>query len=142
MESTISTQFWGLYLDDELKRVQQFCELGKALELLASSVAEQESSIPDCPACEIWSKGFWVVQQCIENPPSPLPSDFTEGLQRLYDLGGGLSEVALRCRDSSIFFSPEWIPIRVEANKALEMLGWGSLRTFANEFLTKCRRVI
>ena len=71
MKSRISTQFCDLYLDDELKRVQQFFELGKALELLACSAAEQESSIPDCPACEIGSKGFWVVQQFIENPPGP-----------------------------------------------------------------------
>ena len=139
MESTIPTQFWGLYAAGELKRVQQFCELGKALELLASNAEDQESSIPDCPACEVWGGGFGVLQQFIENFPDPLPSDFTDAIQRLYELGGGLSEGALRCWDRRIFSSPEWAPIRAEANKALAMLGWGSLMNHADELLKECR---
>ncbi|WP_312834691.1 hypothetical protein [Comamonas sp.] len=95
MKSRISTQFCDLYLDDELKRVQQFFELGKALELLACSALDQESSIPDCPTCEIWSKGFWVVQQFTKIPPNPLSFDFTDGLQGLYDLDGGSARLSL-----------------------------------------------
>lgn len=81
MESTIPTQFWGLYATGELKRVQQFCELGKALELLASNSADQAASIPDCPACEIWAAGFLPVHQFIDSFPDALPPSFTAGLQ-------------------------------------------------------------
>lgn len=139
MESTIPTQFWGLYATGELQRVQQFCELGKALELLASSASAQESKVPDCPACEVWDMGFRPVQQFIGNFPDALPSDFTDGLQRLYDIGEGLSEVAFRCWDRNIFSCPEWEPIRAEAYKALVMLDWASLKPYVEELLKECK---
>lgn len=142
MEDTIPTQFWGLYATGEFKLVQQFCELGKALESLGSTATEQESSIPDCPACEIWFSAFCPVQKFVENFPESLPSNFEKGLQHIFALGNGLSEAALRCGDRSIFSNPEWEPIRAEANEVLAMMGWESLKTYINDLLQECRRAI
>ena len=142
MEDTIPTQFWGLYVTGEFKLVQQFCELGKALESLGSTATEQESSIPDCPACEIWFSAFCPVQKFVENFPESLPSNFEKGLQHIFALGNGLSEAALRCGDRSIFSNPEWEPIRAEANEVLAMMGWESLKTYINDLLQECRRSI
>lgn len=140
MENTISSHFWGLYAAGEFKLVQQFCELGKAVELLASSAIEQESRIPDCAACEVRSLAFIPIQQFIENGPDALPPCFEKSLQRISELGRGLSEASLRCGDRRIFFNPEWEPVRREARQTLAMLDWESLMLHIDDLVSECRR--
>ncbi|WP_021025275.1 hypothetical protein [Comamonas sp. B-9] len=141
MEHPISTHFWGLYAAGEFRLLQQFCELGNAVELLAFSATEQESRIPDCAACEVRSLAFSPILQFIENFPDALPSSFETGLQRIAELGYGLSDSALRCGDRQIFCNPEWEPVRHEAKQILAMLDWESLKPHIDDVLYECRRV-
>lgn len=110
MEHPISTYFWGLYSAGELRLVQQFCELCKALELLACSAKDQEARIPDCAACEVRSLAFGPVQQFIHNYPDALPSSFEKHLQCIAELGNGLSEAAIRCGTGASFSIPNGSP--------------------------------
>lgn len=140
MEHPISTYFWGMYSAGELRLVQQFCELGKGVELLAFSAKEQEARTPDCAACEVRSLAFGPIQQFIHDWPDALPSSFERHLQRIAELGNGLSEAAVRCGDRRIFFNPEWEPVRREAKQTLAMLDWESLKPHVDDLLNECRR--
>lgn len=51
----------------------------------------------------------------------------------------GLSDTALRCEDRAIFSNFEWDSVRAEASKALVMMGWESLKAYADELLRECR---
>ena len=142
MTASISSKFWELYGADKFLPVLKTCELGAALESLALEAAEQSETIPDCPSCEAQSSMFEPIQSFLELPPEDEWSLLIKHLRSIQEGASQLSDAALHCHDRQIFHHPDWCSLRSQAQVALEVLQWPTLREYAQDLQVTCRKAL
>ncbi|WP_192560498.1 hypothetical protein [Pseudomonas allokribbensis] len=133
-----STTLWEWYAQDEHKRVLSVCEAIEGLTVLASSADVQRNTIPDCPACEVWSASMLPVNEVLTVCGSAMPHDVRAQLQQVWALCDSLPEAAFLCHDQEIFYRIEWQAIRHAAAQALELIEVVKLTPYLDELMSYC----
>lgn len=139
MHEKLSIQIWIWYLADEFKAVLELCSLCKALEFLSLEAAEQSSTIPYCPACEVWSDMMLPLNDFLEKFPEKIDPTILGKVEHLWKTCNELSELAFHCDDFEIFQNPEWPPIRSKAREILNEVDWVNFKNDADDLMLKCR---
>ncbi len=136
---SFSATLWAWYGQDEHKRVLAVCEAILALEFLALTADKQQTTIPDCPACEAWSGMVLPLNEALAICSSHLPVNVKTGLQNIWELCINLSEAAFHCNDRTIFDHSEWSLIRTAAGELLGLMEAPEIHPFMDELLLDCR---
>jgi len=132
MSEKLSSIVWDWYARDEHKDVLALCELCEALEFLSAGSAHQMANIPDCPACETWTKMVMPIESFLKSFPRSVPQDVRDALDHLWTSCNLLGESAFHCWDVEIFLDPEWDGIRTQAAAALEVIDWQGFKADAS----------
>lgn len=98
--------------------------------------------IPYCPACEAWSNMILPVNDFLESFPAKISVALRQKLEVLWEMSNALSQDAFHCDDFEIFHHSEWERLRVEADAALQMIGWDTLKDQVDELMLECRKAL
>ena len=134
-----STTIWNWYGQSEYRRVLAVCLAIRGLTFLAMNPDEQRQTIPDCPACEVWSKTMLPLHEALTVCGAAMQKDVRSGLQHVWDLCSSLPESAIHCDDRSIFDQCEWQPLREAANQALAFVDAEKISPYLDELISDCR---
>lgn len=136
-----SATLWEWYGQSEYTRVLAVCEVFQALEFLAQVSDTQQRTIPDCPACEVWSGMIHPVKEVLSICGSALPEDIKTRLGSISERCESFSEAAFRCHDRLIFDHDEWMPIRTLSAELLALMELTEIYPFLDELLLDCRKL-
>ncbi|VVP66112.1 hypothetical protein [Pseudomonas fluorescens] len=136
-----STTLWEWYGQDEYQRVLVVCEAIPALEFLALTSDKQQRTIPDCPACEVWSEMILPLNEVLSVCGSALPEVIKARLQGICERCNSLTEAAFHCHDQLIFDHDEWRPIRMAAAELLDLMESLEINPFLDDLQLDCRNV-
>lgn len=142
MEAEFSTKVWNWYAEDEYEKLLLFCQLCSGLEFLAMEAAEQSSSIPYCPACEVWSDKILRIYDFENNFGNSLPASIKAQLSLLFELCDNLSSEAFHCDDQLIFHNQEWEAVRQASRDVMSSISWSTLKAYAAEFEGRSRNIL
>ncbi|WP_045883678.1 hypothetical protein [Pseudomonas chlororaphis] len=128
-----SNLIWQWYGAEEHERIAAICEAIPALEFLAMDAELQQLTIPDCPACEVWSSKMLPIHATVEACGAVLPDDVSSLLGRVWGLCQSLNDLELPCHDRTIFEFEQWQPLREAARQVLIAMEAEAIEPFLSD---------
>ncbi|AIS13601.1 hypothetical protein JM49_18680 [Pseudomonas chlororaphis subsp. aurantiaca] len=140
---TIGSRIWTWYGQDEYRKIILVGELGPALEFLALDSGRQRTEIGCCAECNLWSDYLDYLVHFVQRFPARLAPHLHQRLQTLLSACEALSPQAygMTLEDNG-FEHPQWAPLRLDAQEALELLGWPEVQEHMPELTEECRAAL
>ncbi|WP_460110037.1 hypothetical protein [Pseudomonas sp. S3_H04] len=137
-----SSTLWAWYGQNEYKQVLAACEVIEALGFLAQPSDIQQTTIPDCPACEVWSEMILPIEKLLSICRRGLPEDVKSRLEDIWQRCNSLTEAAFHCHERLIFEHEEWMPIRTRATELMALMESSEIHPFLGDLQLDCKKLL